>query len=244
MRLALVRRAALLGAASLFLWMFLAAAPLETLADTGGLTGRQGTDVVAEGYRVAADWRHGMAGNAPLYMPGFFALAVAAWFWAESSRTPAMRLIAEGGMVLAGGHVVGWLCAGFAAASVVAACERLAGLTVVDLWPVPPARAAAQGLYTAATWMVFVVACRRALARRSFGPLACVPPMAILLALVRPWTADDFVALWIARATVGDPVALASAAAIPVVAACLVLTEWSPQWVHTHWSARRTRGAE
>ena len=165
MRLALARRAALLGAAGFFLWMFLAAAPLETLADTGGLAGRHEADVVAEGYRVAADWRHGMAGNSPLYMPGFFALAVAAWFWAESSRTPAMRLIVEGGIILAGGHVVGRLCAGLAAESMVAACERIAGLTVVDPWPAPPWRAAAQGLYTAATWIVFVVACRRALAR-------------------------------------------------------------------------------
>jgi hypothetical protein len=243
MSLELARRAAVLGAAAFFLWMFLAAAPLETLADTGGLAGRQGADVVAEGYRVAADWRHGMAGNSPLYMPGFFALAVAAWWWAESSRTPAMRLIVEGGIILVAGLVVGRLCAGLATASVVAACERMAGLTVVDPWPAPASRAAAQGLYTAATWMVFVVASRRALARRSLVPLACVPPMAVLLALVRPWTADDFVALWIVRATAGDPVALGSAAAIPVLASCLVLTEWSPQWVQTHRSARRTRGA-
>ena len=36
-------------------------------------------------------------------MPGFFALAVAAWFWADSSRTPAMRLIVEGGIDPHGG---------------------------------------------------------------------------------------------------------------------------------------------
>jgi hypothetical protein len=241
-----LRRVALLGAAGFFLWMFLAAAPLETLADTGGLSGRAGADIVAEGYRVAADWRHGMAGNSPLYMPGFFALAVAAWFWAESSRTSASRLIVEGGIILAASCVVARVCAGLATASVVAVCERMAGLTVVELWPAPPARAAAQGLYTAATWMVFVAASRRALARRSLVPLAGVPPMALLLALVRPWTADDFVALWIVRATAGDAVALGSAAAIPVVAASLVLTEWSPQWVHTQRSARRGshRGAD
>jgi hypothetical protein len=243
MRLELARRAALLGAAGFFLWMFLAAAPLETLADSGGLTGRPRADVVAEGYRVAADWRHGMAGNSPLYMPGFFALAIAAWCWAESSRTSALRTIVEGGLLLAGGCVVGRLCAGLATASVVAACARMTGLTVVDAWPAPPARAAAQGLYTAATWMVFVVACRRALARRSIAPLACVPPMAALLACVRPWTADDFVALWIVRATAGDVVALGSAAAIPLLAASLVLSEWSPQWVQTQRSARRIRGA-
>jgi hypothetical protein len=243
MRLEVARWAALLGATSFFLWMFLAAAPLETLADTSGLAGRPGADVVAEAYRVAADWRHGMAGNSPLYMPGFFALALAAWFWAEPSRAPAMRLIVEGAIILAAGHVVGRLCAGLATASVVAAGERMAGLTVVDLWPAPPWRAAAQGVYTAASWIAFVVACRRALARRSLVPLACVPPIAIVLAMVRPWTADDFVALWIVRAMAGDAAALGSAAAIPVLASYLVLTEWSPQWVQIHRSARRTRGA-
>jgi hypothetical protein len=237
------RRAALFAAASFFLWMFLAAAPLEILADTGGLAGRQGADPVADGYRVAADWRHGMAGNSPLYMPGFFALAVAAWLWGASSRTAASRLVVEGGVVLAAGHVVAWLCSDLGAASVVTACERVAGLTVVAPWPAPPSRAAGQGLYTAATWMVFVVACRRALARRSMRPLGIVPPMAILLAWVRPWTADDFVALWIARASAGDAAALGSAAAIPIVASYLVLTEWSPQWVHTHRRVRRTNGA-
>jgi hypothetical protein len=54
--------------------------------------------------------------------------------------------------------------------------------------------------------------------------------MAVLLAWVRPWTVDDFVALWIGRATAGDVVALVSAAAIPVLAASFVLTEWAPQW--------------
>lgn len=238
------RRAALLGAASLFLWMFLAAAPIETLADTGGLAGRQGADVVGDAYRVAADWRHGMAGNAPLYMPGFFALALASWSWSASRQTALRQLVVEGLAVLVAGQMVAWLCAGMGAASVAAAGERTAGLTIVGSWPPPTWRAVGQGLYTAAAWMVVVVACRRALAARSFVPLAIVPPITALLVLVRPWTVDDFVALWIARATSGDAVALGSAVAVPVVAVCLVLTEWSPQWVHTHWRPRRIGGTQ
>jgi hypothetical protein len=237
------RHVVLLVSASFFLWMFLAAAPLEELADSGGLAGPAGTDVIVQGYRVAADWRHGMAGNSPLYMPGFFALAVGAWLWGESSRTSVIPLIVQGGIILAACHVIASSCADLATASVVEASERVAGLTVIAPWPAAPSRAAAQGLYTAATWMVVVVSCRRALARRSPVPLALVPPMAVLLALVRPWTVDDFVALWIVRASAGDVVALGSAAAIPLVASFLVLTEWSPQWVQIHRSARRTRGA-
>lgn len=40
----------------------------------------------------------------------------------------------------------------------------------------------------------------------------------------------------------GDPVALVSLAAIPLAACDLVLTEHSPQWVHTHVRPRRMSG--
>lgn len=236
------RRVALLAAAGVFLWMFRAAAPLETLAEAGGLAGRSGSDMVRLASRVAADWRHGMAGNSPLYMPGFFALALAAWIWSASSQTPVWRLAVEGGAVLVAGDVVAWLCADLGAASVLAAYERVAGPTSVGSWPPPPWRAVGQGLFTAATWMVCVVACRRALAGRTVVPLAVVPPLTVGLVLVRPWTVDDFVQLWLARAATGDAVAVGSAVAVPVVATCLALTEWAPQWVHTHWRPRRTGG--
>ena len=244
MRLALARRAALLGAAGFFLWMFLAAAPLETLAATGGLAGRHEADVVAEGYRVAADWRHGMAGNSPLYMPGFFALAVAAWFWADSSRTPAMRLIVEGGEVAAGGACRraalrgpcgrvdrGGVRAGRRADRRGAPGRLRLGGPQPPGCPPPPRR------------IVFVVACRRALALRSLVPLACVPAMAIVLASVRPWTANDFVALWIVRAVAGDAVAIGSGHSHSWSGIVPRSDGMVASWVHTHWSARRTGGA-
>lgn len=233
----LARFVALLGAASFFLWMFLAVAPLETLADSGGVSGAGAQD---EAYRFAADWRHGMAGNSPLYMPGFFVLAVAAWVWSASSLTPVRRLVVEGGVVLAAGYVLARISVGALTPSIVAAVERATHLTIVAPWPAPPWRAGGQGLYTAAVWMAAVAACRRALARRSFAPLLLIPPMTIALVLIRPWTVDDFVALWITRAAAGDLAAIGSAVAIPIVAWCLVLTEWSPQWVHSHRSRRRT----
>ena len=35
-----------------------------------------------------------MAGNSPLYMPGFFAVAIAIWFWCAGKSLP--RMLAEG----------------------------------------------------------------------------------------------------------------------------------------------------
>jgi hypothetical protein len=69
---AIVPSIALLGGTAFFLWMFLAVAPLESLGDSGGFSGTDLSRVAATSYRFAADWRHGMAGNSPLYMPGFF----------------------------------------------------------------------------------------------------------------------------------------------------------------------------
>jgi hypothetical protein len=91
-----------------------------------------------------------------------------------------------------------------------------------------------QGLYTAVTWITTVVACCRALARRSFMPLLVVPPMAVALALIRPWTVDDFVALWITHAMRGDVTALVSVIAIPVVGWTMVRSERGAQRVQNH----------
>ena len=227
------RLVALLGAASLFLWMFLAAAPLETLADSGGLSSRGEGDVTVEAYRFAADWRHGMAGNSPLYMPGFLALALAAWFWARRAMHRSGGSWSKAASSSAPDMPSPWSAWAPRPLRSSRRSSAPTHLAVVAPWPAPPWRASGQGLYTAATWMAFVAACRRSLARRSFAPLLLVPPMTIALAVVRPWTVDDFVALWITRATAGDATAIGSAAAIPIVVWFLVRTEWSPHWDHT-----------
>jgi hypothetical protein len=92
--------------------------------------------------------------------------------------------------------------------------------------------------------MAAVVACRRALARRSLVPLLIVPPMTVVLALIRPWTVGDFTALWIARASDADPIALTSAIAVPLAGWLLVRTERPAQRVQTQLSARRIEADE
>ena len=66
------------AAQALFLWMFLSADPLEQVAPS------------AAAWRFASDWRHGMAGNSWLYMPGFFATAAALWLYARTELRPAI----------------------------------------------------------------------------------------------------------------------------------------------------------
>src|SRR5687768_10596337 len=83
-----------LAACTFFLWMFSAAATLEHTAELGGISASTGRDAHAIAYEFAARWRHGMAGNSPLYMPGFFVVAIATWFWCAGKNL--MRTLVEG----------------------------------------------------------------------------------------------------------------------------------------------------
>ena len=168
----------------LFFWMFLAADPFER----------------AGAVAYAALWRHGMAGNSPLYMPGFFAVAAAAWWWSHATRLP--RLWLEGSIV------------------VVAACAVATALA-----PWPSLRAVVHATYTLATWTVCVVCCRRALARRAWRPLWPVPLLTAGLMALRTWTLDDVQTLWIERLLNGDAVAVVSSAALPALVIVMLRTE-------------------
>lgn len=227
----------LIVADTFFLWMFLAADPLERMADAGHMVG----DPVASrarAYRFAADWRHGMAGNSPLYMPGFFALAAAAWFWAASRST--RRLLTEGTTVLVAALGIAWLAVPTGAVTVVEAFHREVGDRVLGIPPAWSGRAALDGMYTAATWTVFVVGSRQAIARRSIWRLAPAAVMALVLVFVRPWTVGDFSSLWIDRAAAGDVVAVWSLVAMPALATLLVAAELSPHLVQTAFKRFRT----
>ena len=176
--------AVLFAACVLFFWMFLAADPLER----------------AGAFAEAALWRHGMAGNSPLYMPGFFAVAAAAWWWARAKRLS--RLWLEGSAVI------------------LAACVVAAAFA-----PSPSLRTVALATYTLATWTIFVACCRRALARRSWRALWPVPPMTAGLMLIRTWTLDDVREIWFEQLLQADRVALTSTAAIPILVFWMVRTE-------------------
>jgi hypothetical protein len=176
--------AALFAACVLFFWMFLAADPFER----------------AGAVAYAALWRHGMAGNSPLYMPGFFAIAAAAWWWSDATRLS--RLWLEGSIV------------------VIAACAVAAALV-----PLPSLRAVVHATYTLVTWTIFVACCRRALARRAWRPLWPVPLLTAGLMALRTWTLDDVQSLWIERLLSRNPAAVISTAAIPILVIVMLRTE-------------------
>jgi hypothetical protein len=215
-----LRGAVLLVSQAVFLWMFLAADPLERLAAAGAFGSEP--HVVDAAFAFAAAWRHGMAGNSPLYMPGFFLTAVASWIWSETSGPRAAFAFAAS---LASALALAWIAAVPATPAVVAAFERAGGVTSVAPVDLPRWGAAAAGLYTLLTWTAFVVGARLACATRRLTPLAPVPILTIGLVLVRPWTVGDFTGTWADRAIQGDPMALLSLALIPALATFLVRRE-------------------
>ena len=211
----------LIGAASLFLWMFLAASALELQAVDSGVA-----PLVRErAFRFAADWRHGMAGNSPLYMPGFFALAVTTWVWAGSRNWH--RLLVDGALALTVSLVVATVVAKPGGEAVVRAFAMSTGLPLPTghvVSHLPALAPVLAGLYTAIAWMSFVCGCRFALRLRSWLPLVPAALLTIPLTFVRTWTVDDFTSLWLERAAAGDLVAVGSLVAIPVVGSLLA---WS-----------------
>lgn len=202
--------AVLLAAAqALFLWMFLSADPIETaLRSEAALA-------------FAADWRHGMAGNSWLYMPGFFATAAAAWLYAATAPRLAPAHV---GIIAVLATAIATL--GFPAGARMAAGDYTMTTAVVLPAALPrfTARAAAQGVYTLATWSIFVLACRTALVRRTWRPFALPAVLTLGLMVIRPWTVGDFTSLWVRRIATADPVACASVAAIAALSALLALS--------------------
>jgi hypothetical protein len=196
----------LCAAQALFLWMFLSTDPLEQLAPSDA------------GLRFASDWRHGMAGNSWLYMPGFLATAAALWLHARTAGGAAAREAAAAAVIAMAVAAMGsWLGARMVSGEL----ARATGIVLPAVLPAPSPLGAARGLYTLVAWSVFVLACRLALLRRSWRPFVLPALLAVGLALIRPWTVDDFLGLWRERVAAGDVIASASLAAVGIVAGLL-----------------------
>jgi hypothetical protein len=222
--------ALVVAAQALFLWMFLAADPLEQAARS------------EEGLRFASDWRHGMTGNSFLYMPGFFATAAALWLFGRTGDRArvAVGLLALGVIATA----AAMLGAGPGARMAAGDFEAATLNSLPAVLPRPSALGAVQGLYTLATWTAFVLACRSALEDRAWRPFVLPAIMTIGLALIRPWTVDDFTTLWKDRVAAGDPVACASAVAVVVMVALLAASAQRSQSRSNPPCAAGTRRAE
>jgi hypothetical protein len=209
--------AALAAAQALFLWMFLAADPLEQLATAGAFGADPGMRDRA--FSFAADWRHGMSQNSPLYMPGFFGVAAAVWIWSE---TVGARLWRSFAAALAAAFAIAWAAAPAGTAAVLSSFHVVSGIETSRSVPSASPGAMFAATYTLLTWTVFVLGCRAAVARRSLRPLAPAPFLTAGLIALRPWTVGEFTNTWWTRSLQGDPTAIMSAVLIPLLAAFLV----------------------
>ena len=211
-----------LVASIFFLWMFFGAATLERSADLGMISGPAGQDARVAAYEFAARWRHGMAGNSLVYMPGFFAAAAAIWFWCAGKSLT--RMLVEGSIILA---VASW-CANiltpFAVPGMLADL-RTHSFTVTEASSSGTWVAFAQGVYTLLTWSTLIIASRLSIRLRSPKPLAIPLVLYLVLALVRPWTVADFSSQWMNQTLDGEPIAVASFLLIPILSGFLAWVE-------------------
>jgi hypothetical protein len=198
--------------------MFLAADPLEQLAAAGAFGSDARTEDAA--FAMAAAWRHGMAGNSPLYLPGFFGVALAAWVFSEGSEKHTVRTFA---FALLGAFVTACAAAPVGTWHVISVFHTATGAAATAPIPFASPRAMLAGVYTLLTWTTFVVGSRVGLEQWSLRPLLPVPVLTAGLVALRPWTVDEFTTTWWQRAGQGDLVALGSAALIPLLAAFLVI---------------------
>lgn len=222
-RWSIITAAFALIASILFLWMFFAASTLERTAELGGISVPPGQDARALAYEFAAKWRHGMAGNSPLYMPGFFASAIAIWFWCAGRSLP--RMLLEGAILISIASVCATLLASFTAARILHDFVAQEGVTVSHATSSGTWVAYAQGVYSLVTWSTVIIAARFSIRLRSLKPLLVPLALNLVLAFVRPWTVADFTSRWVRQALDGETVAVISFLLVPIISAFLTWVE-------------------
>jgi hypothetical protein len=222
-RFSFITAALVLGACILFLWMFFAAATLERTAELGGISGPPGQDTRAGAYEFAAKWRHGMAGNSPLYMPGFFAVAVAIWFWCAGRSVT--RMLAEGATLISAAYVCAALLAPLAAPRILNDFVAQEGFTVSHATSSGTWVASAQGVYSLITWSTVIIASRFSIRLRSLKPLLIPLVLNLVLAFVRPWTVADFTSRWVRRTVDGETTAVISFLLVPILSGFMAWVE-------------------
>jgi hypothetical protein len=207
-----------------FLWMFVSAEGLVQTAEAGHFVGAAGLDPVAEAGRYAYEWRHGMAGGWPLYVPGFFIVAIATVVWAceRSLRSLALR----GSIALALALLCAMVLAPLGTRWLIPEFQRDTGLVLTGSPLAAPGRATLPGILTVVSWAGLVVSIQISITRRSIRPLVAPFACYSVLAVIRPGDFGDLVGPWAEALWRGESIAIVSTALIPPVVAILFLYCW------------------
>ncbi len=222
-RFSFITAALALVACILFLWMFFAASTLERTSELGGISAPAGQDAGAVAYEFAAKWRHGMAGNSPLYMPGFFSTAIALWFWCGGRRLP--RMLTEGTILISAASLCAALLVPFGAPWILDDFIAQEGFTVSHSTSSGTWVAFAQGIYSLLTWSSLVIASRLSIRLRSPKPLLIPLTLNFVLAFVRPWTVADFTSRWVRQTLEGETTAVISFLLVPIISGFMAWIE-------------------
>jgi hypothetical protein len=199
--------------------MFLAAVSLERTAEAGRFLGADAADAAALADIYSSDWRHGMTGDWPLYVPGFFAMAIATVLWSRG-RTIRSQL-AEGSLALLLALLAARLLAPMGARWIIASFEQDTGLALLGspvgaMWS-----GAVAGVLTVVSWAALMVAVQISVTRRSIWPLLAPLACYSALAVLRPGEAGELMRPWAEALWDGDAVAIISTALMPPIAAIL-----------------------
>jgi hypothetical protein len=199
-----------------YVWMFVASEGVVLLARHGACTG---PDVIVTAKHFAADWRHGMTGHSPLYLPGFFLLSAVTWLWANDQ--PVRRLLREAIPLLAIATLVGIALAPRGTAHLVGEFVARESVTCTQTTTseVSPWRLFL-GLFTLTSWSVVIAGINHAVARRGWRVLRIPAAFAATALALRPPT--RWPVIWVHHIADGKLVAIASVVFIPLVAAMLM----------------------
>lgn len=218
-----------LAAHLLFQWMFLSAEGLERTADAAHLRSALDSDARSAARRFAYEWRHGMAGRWPFFVPGFFALAVCSALWAHGKASG--RLLGEGVVVLSAATLIARALAGFGSRRLIRSFQRRSGIECEGEAAQSTWAGAGIGGLTAASWSALVIAAQRSVATRRLWPLALPLALYALLTAVRSSKLSSLDLLWLSKLVEGDRRAIRSLVLAFVTAGAL--------WRHAGAGERR-----
>jgi hypothetical protein len=166
-----------------------------------------------------------MAGNSPIYMPGFFAVAIAMWFWCAGKSL--QRTVAEGLLLLGAAAVCATLLAPYTALRIMSDFVAQEGFNISRASSSGTWVAWAQGIYSLLTWSTLIIASRWSIKLKSFKPLLVPLVLNVVLAFVRPWTVANFTSQWVRQAFDGEPIAVISFLLIPIISGFMA---WIELW--------------